>query len=47
MELHATEAYCNLGLTNVQCSIKRLCREEKEKVTDLINPSNLIVREKI
>jgi hypothetical protein len=43
MEFHATEAYSNLGLTDVQYSIRRLCREEKEKITDLINPSNLIV----
>jgi hypothetical protein len=43
MEFHATEAYSSVGLTNVQYSIKRLCREEKEKVIDLINPSNLIV----
>jgi hypothetical protein len=43
MEFHATEAYSNSGLTNVQYSIKRLCREEKGNVTDLINPSNLIV----
>jgi hypothetical protein len=43
MEFHATEAYSNLGLTNVQYSIRRLCREEKKKVTDLINPSKLIV----
>jgi hypothetical protein len=43
MEFHVTEAYSNLGLTNVQYSIKRLCREEKEKITDQINPSNLIV----
>jgi hypothetical protein len=43
MDFHATEAYSNVDLTNVQYSIKRLCREEKEKVTDLINPSNLIV----
>jgi hypothetical protein len=43
IEFHATEAYSNLGPTNVQYSIKRLCREEKEKVTDLINSSNLII----
>jgi hypothetical protein len=38
IEFHATEAYSNLRLTNVQYSIKRLCREEK--VTDLINNNN-------
>jgi hypothetical protein len=43
MEFHTTEEYSNLGLTNVQYSIKRLCREEMEKVADLINPCNLIV----
>jgi hypothetical protein len=43
MEFHATEAYSNLGITNVQYRIRRLCREEKKEVTDLINPSNLIV----
>jgi hypothetical protein len=47
MEFHATEAYFNVSLTDVQYSIKRLCREEKEKVTALINPSKLIVSEKI
>jgi hypothetical protein len=43
MEFHAAETFSKLGVTNVQYSIKRLCREEKEKVTDLINPINLIV----
>jgi hypothetical protein len=43
MEFHATGAYSRLGLNNVQYSIKRLCREEKKKATDLINPSSLIV----
>jgi hypothetical protein len=31
MEFHATEAYSNFGLTNVQYSIRRLCREESLK----------------
>jgi hypothetical protein len=43
MEFHATQTYSNLGLTDVQYIIKRLCRDEKEKVTHGINPSNLIV----
>jgi hypothetical protein len=42
MEFHATEAYYNLGLTNEQYSIRRLYKEETEKLTDIINPSNLI-----
>jgi aspartate/methionine/tyrosine aminotransferase len=47
MGFHATEAYSNLGLTNVQYSIRRLCREEKEKFTVLINPNNPIACEKM
>jgi hypothetical protein len=47
MEFHATEPYSNLGLTNVSYSIRRLCREEKKKVTVLINPNNLTACEKI
>lgn len=43
MEFHATEAYCNLCLTNVQYSIRRLFREEKKNDTAQINHKNLIV----
>jgi hypothetical protein len=40
MEFHATEAYSNLGLTNVQYSIKRLFREENEKFNNNNNNNN-------
>lgn len=47
MELHATEAHCNLCLTNVQYSIRRLFREENKNDTARINHKNLIVRDNI
>jgi len=42
MEFHATEAYCNLYLTNVQYSIRRLFREENKNDTARINHKNLL-----
>jgi hypothetical protein len=47
MQFHAREAYSNLGLTNVYYSVRRLCRQEKEKVTVLINPNNITTCEKM
>jgi len=32
MEFYAAGAYSNLGLTNVQYNITRLCSEEKESL---------------
>jgi hypothetical protein len=43
MEFHATEAYCNLCLTNVQYSARRLFREKNKNVTARINHKNLVV----
>jgi len=43
MKFHATDAYRNLCLTNVQYSIRGLFREENKNDTAQINHKNLIV----
>jgi hypothetical protein len=46
-KLHATEARCNLGVTEVQCSVRRLRSDEKVKATVRINPNSLIAQDKM
>jgi hypothetical protein len=41
MEFHGPEGDPNLGQPHVKYSIRRLCGEERKKVTDLIKHNNL------
>jgi hypothetical protein len=38
IDFHAAEAYYNMGLTVVQYSVRRKCRDRNERVTIQIRP---------
>jgi len=40
-EFYTAQAYCNVGLTRVEYSIRRLYSDEKEKFKVRINPNSL------
>jgi len=46
-EFYATEADSNFGLTKVQQKVRRLCSDEKERVTIQIKPNSLTAWKKM
>jgi hypothetical protein len=42
MEFYAAGAYSNLGLTNVQYIITRLCSEKKERIMFYLTPATCL-----